>query len=342
MIVRTYNLFLDSQYANTRTPSNDTRELTFYLKKAIEPMHPDHRFQVRVNTAEIPFSFSQVNPTNNSFAVEFGTFALGNATIPPGNYDIISLLASVDLAINALLVANGFIATLTSTFDQNTGKATFKFVSNGTGLKLYFGTTIILTMIGFDPVINGAFVSINGSASPGSTTSSVKNVNVCPTTCIYISSRSFTQTRNYEALTTGFDITDVIGKIQLTTLPQTYLMYINYTGEFVEVNNKVITEVNLYLSTNLVDSLAMQDMRWSIHLVVEEVKSPSPESLLGPQRNLLGLTAEGKDQEKSAVIDDLLQKKQNLINELQTFKKTLSALRLANDGGNTGNVDGED
>ena len=323
MIVRTYNLFLDSQYANLRTPTNDTRELTFYLKKAIEPTHPDNRFRVRVNTAEIPFSFSQVNTSNNSFAVMFGTTSLGNAVIPPGNYDIISLLASVDLAINARLVANGFIATLTSTFDQNTGKATFTFVSNGTGLKLYFGTTIILAMIGFDPLVNGAFVSINGSAAPGATTPSVKNVNVCPTTCIYISSRSFTQARNYEALTNGMDITDVIGKIQLTTLPQTYLMYLNYTGEVVEVNNKQISEVNLYLSTNLVDSLVMSDMRWSIHLIVEEIKN---DDMVGPERNL-----EQMDQMKpreggnADAIKDLLQKKQNLINELQKFKETLSS-----------------
>jgi hypothetical protein len=82
----------------------------------------------------------------------------------------------------------------------------------------------------------------------------------------------------------------------------------------------------------------MSDMRWSIHLIVEEVKVNGEEK--GPERSLAAM-GEGQT-DKSAVIQDLLQKKQKLIEELQTFKKTLSALPLSDDGGDTGNVDGED
>lgn len=314
MIVRTYNLFLDSAFANVRVPTTDTRDLTFYLKKAIEPMNPSNRFRVRVNTAEIPFSFSQVNSSNNSFSVFFGTSVgaannLGTVVVPAGNYDILTLTGVLDKSINALIAASGSSATLVTTFDQSTGKCSFKFTSSGASLFLYFGTTILLNMIGFDQTINGAYITLPGSAA-GTTTNSVKNVNVCPTTCIYISSRSFTQARNYEALTNGMDITDVIGKIQLTTLPQTYLMYLNYTGEFVEVNNKSITEINLYLSTNLVDSLAMSDMRWSIHLVIEEIQGEKPDQMLSDFSN--------------DNLNALIQKKQDLVKQLKDYKELLT------------------
>lgn len=315
MIVRTFNIFLDSAFANTRTPVNDTSDLTFYLKKAIEPMDPSNRFRVRVNTAEIPFSFSQINSSNNAFSVFYGAANIGTVTVPAGNYDILTLTAFIDKAINDLLITYGSTAVLSTTFDQSTGKCSFKFIDSlSNSLFLYFGSTIVLSMIGFDPVVNGSYVTLPGSTS-GITTNSVKNVNVCPTTCLYISSRSFTQTRNYEALTTGMDITDVIGKIQLTTLPQTYLMYLNYTGEFVEINNKSITEVNLYLSTNLVDILPMSDMRWSIHLVIEEIEGPKDQQML---RDVVDENEGEKDE-----ISDLLQKKQELLSQLKVLRNVL-------------------
>lgn len=319
--VRTYNLFLDSAYANVRSPVTDTRDLTFYLRKAIEPIVPSNRFRVRVNTMELPFSFSQVNNTNNQVVIKYAQglseVTLGTITIDSGNYDIVTLLALFDLKVNALLAGK----TLVSTFDQSTGKSSLKFTDPLSGsLRFYFGSSIVLTMIGFDPVVNGTYVSIPGSSS-GTTTTSVKNVNVCPTTCVYVSSRSFTQTRNYEALTNGMDVTDVIGKVQLTTLPQTYLMYMNYTGEFVEVNNKSITEINLYLSTNLVDFLDMSDMRWSVHLVLEEV-GVDPSIVTVPAVSRLDeIPGETKDNIQDT--STLIQKKKDLENELEMYKNEL-------------------
>lgn len=320
-VVRTYNLFLDSAYANVRTPTTDTRDLTFYLRKAIEPIVPSNRFRVRVNTMELPFSFSQVNNSNNQVVVKYAQglseITLGTITIDAGNYDIITLLALFDLKVNALLAGK----TLVSSFDQSTGKSSLKFTDPLSGsLRFYFGTSIVLTMIGFDPVVNGAYVSIPGSGS-GTTTTSVKNVNVCPTTCVYISSRTFTQSRNYEALTTGMDITDVIGKIQLTTLPQTYLMYMNYTGEFVEINNKTITDINLYLSTNLVDFLDMSDMRWSIHLVLEEVGLDPSMTLPTMPSRIDEIPGEPTPDETK----NLMQKKKDLENELEMYKNELES-----------------
>lgn len=326
-VVKTYNFYLDSAYANVRTPVNDTRELTFYLKKAVTPKHPTNRFRIRVNTAEIPFSFQQVNSTNNSFAVEFGTTSIGNCVLPFGNYDILSLTVAIDNAVNQLLVAAGFIATLSTTFDQSTGKCTFRLISASSfSLKFYFGTSILLSMIGFDPLINGAFVTIAGAPTPGATTNSVKNVNVCPTTCIYLSSRSFTQIQNYEALTNGLDITDVIGKIQLTTLPQTYLMYMNYTGEFIEVNNKEVSEINLYLSTNLVDFLDMSDMRWSVHIVMEEIQGGESKSMLSDYDQTSDFTSPDNNNSRlnDGRLNDLVQKKQKLLDQLKQFKDSLT------------------
>lgn len=317
--VRTYNLFLDSAYANVRVPATDTRELTFYLRKAIEPVHNMNRFRVRVNTMELPFSFSQVNNTNNQVLVSYvqagNEVFIGTLVIAPGNYDILALIALFDVKVNALMINK----TLATTFDQSTGKCSFKFTDPFSGsLRFYFGSSILLTMIGFDPVVNGAYVSIVGSPV-GVVTASVKNVNVCPTTCVYISSRSFTQTRNYEALTNGMDVTDVIGKIQLTTLPQTYLMYTNYTGEFVEVNNKSITEINLYLSTNLVDSLDMSDMRWSIHLVVEEVGTDPQTGYVDTRIDQLPTPGETNTE----AIKTLIQKKKDLEKELEAYRTEL-------------------
>lgn len=336
-VVRTYNLFLDSQFANVRVPTLDTRDITFYLRKAIEPTNATNRFRVRVNTAEIPFSFSQVNATNNTFVVYLDSLNIGTITIDPGNYDILTLITQIQKAVIDLLTAIGSTATLAITFDQSTGKCAFTFTSAGQTLKFYFGTTILLSMIGFDPKINGAFVAIPGNAG-GLTTYSVKNVNVCPTTCVYISSRSFTQSQNYEALTNGLDVTDVIGKIQLSTLPQTYLMYLNYTGEFVEINNKSITEINLYLSTNLVDFLDMSDMRWSIQLIIEEVAGPNNGTVTRLDEIQPG------EPELPQALNDLIEKKQQLLEKLKKYRSALSnnSGALSNNSGSTGNVDGKD
>jgi hypothetical protein len=339
MAVRTYNFYLDSEFANTRSPATDTRDVTFYLKKPIQPIHPTNRFRLRVNSVELPFSFSQVNSSNNTMAIKYVVggveTSIGTITVPTGNYDIVSLAASIDAAINALASMSG--KKITTTFDQSTGRCTFVFTDPASGtLRYYWGTTILLQMIGFATT---AYVSIPATTGAAGLISN-KNVNVCPTTCVYLSSRSFSQNQNYEALTDGLTQTDVIGKIQLTTLPQTYLMYLNYSGEFIEVNNKSITDVNIYLSTNLVDSLDMNDMRWSIHIIIEEMGFDPVAAGAGAGHSIDSMTP----------VDSLLSRRDELIKALEklredpefdpNFDETFS--KLSNDGGSASDVNGQD
>jgi hypothetical protein len=319
-----------------RVPSTDTRDVTFYLKKPIMPVHPTNRFRLRVNSVELPFSFSQVNSSNNQMTVRYyqgvTETTLGVVTVAAGNYDIVALAAAIDAAVNALAGMAG--KKITTTFDQSTGRCNFSFTDPASGtLRYYWGTTILLQMIGF---ATATYVAIPATAAGVPGLVSNKNVNVCPTTCVYLSSRSFAQNQNYEALTDGLTQTDVIGKIQLTTLPQTYLMYINYSGEFIEVNNKSITDINIYLSTNLVDSLDMNDMRWSIHIIIEEMGHDPVAAGAGAGHTVDSLGAQP--------LDSLLSRRDELIKALEELRADpeFSGEFSSDDRGSAGDVNGQD
>jgi len=100
---------------------------------------------------------------------------------------------------------------------------------------------------------------------------SVQNVNVFQNPAIYVRSESLIQTQNVEALVgTQSELSDILAKIQVNVIPQTMIQWVNPTDLKLEITNKNIDEINLYLGSSTSYVLDLGNLDWAIRLTFEE------------------------------------------------------------------------
>ena len=138
-VLKNYNLFIDS---SQRDEGISPSYFSIILRKPIVKTNKSSYFRVRIPSLVIPFSFSQVNSTNQ---VLLYTFNLVNysLTVPTGNYNITDLLTEVQT-----LIQNQTSAKLLFTYNPSTSLSTFGFdVGNAITSSIsmsYTGSNIIL------------------------------------------------------------------------------------------------------------------------------------------------------------------------------------------------------
>ena len=89
-VIRSYNIFLDSiqrSFSDVGNPAS----YGIYLNQVISKISKNSVFRVKVFQACIPFSFTQINTTNNVLSYSFNATPF-TLTIPVGSYNIIALL----------------------------------------------------------------------------------------------------------------------------------------------------------------------------------------------------------------------------------------------------------
>ena len=311
-IINTYNIFIDS----SQRVSGTTDNFTIQLRKPLILTKPSNYFTCTIKDAEIPLVIQQVNTGNSTLKYQITRGASvknGQITLQNGNYNIINLLS----ALNTLLTSS--INTLTSyspnlqlTYNQSYLNVNFNVVgidSVATSIKLLFSQNLSLGyMFGFTADCVFSYSASNVSTS----VSSSQNVNVNPMSSLLIRSSFLNQSQNWESLIEKCVVSDVLAKIQIVSLPNTWLFLKN--GDLkITLTNKIIDNIDFYLSSNLDYGISLNGLNWSCSVVFNEVQVASPDYSLHQVVN--------PDDEKQ--INDLLQQKQDIINSLTKYKKKL-------------------
>jgi|688.fasta_scaffold310681_3 hypothetical protein len=313
-IISTYNVFLNSLNRTSGTSDN----FRMQLFRPIALKSPNNWFECRVGSVEIPYTFKLINSSNNVIDFQFtrGSTTTSTITIAPGNYNIIQLLDEIKLELVAKIQAlRSYTAPLEFTYDRSTGHATFSIVgtdSTATSITIINNSPVFMKCIG---MIN-TFTFSYATPSVRTNAESVQNVNVFQNPAIYVRSESLIQTQNIEALVgTTSELSDILAKIQVNVIPQTMIQWTNPTDLKLEITNKIIDEISLYLGSSTSYSLDLGNLDWAIRLTFEEHtdKALDEDIAINMSRSI------------DPYVQDLMTQREKVVNNLSQLKEKLSS-----------------
>lgn len=270
-IANTYNLFLSSANRTEGTPQN----FSVSLIKPITLTNPNNWLTVRVGSAEIPYVFKLINSNNNVVTYQLVRNAItynGSITIETGNYNILNLLSEFkSKLISSIQSLTGWDASsvFNFTYNRSNGKATFSMVgidSTATTLTILSASNVFYRCIGF---INGFSF---GYTNPSTRTDAVstQNVNVSQNTALYIRSESLTQTVNQENIVGVPEYSDILAKVQIGVQPQSIILWTNSTDLEIDITNKILDRINIYLGDSSLYEVDMGNLDWTLRLTINE------------------------------------------------------------------------
>ena len=316
-VINTYNIFLNSKQRDSGT----SNEFRINLLKPIGLTNPNNWFSVRIGSAEIPYIFQLINSSNatiNFTVIRGATLYDGNFTLQFGNYNILTLLDEFKAKLSAAIQAlTGYSPTLLFTYSRTTGKCTLDQIptntdTTGCAITIHNNSSVFMTCIGFVAAFTITF-----------TTSAVstQNVNVSQNNAVYIRSDSLIQTSNFESIVDKSNISDILAKIQVNTLPQTFIIWTNPSDLEVVINNRIIDSLSLYLSSSISYELSLQNLDWQCRMTIKEYTN-LPADAQGQtmvSRSSRALGQEGNSDETRA----LMTQRDSLIEELKKMKQKL-------------------
>lgn len=246
--IRNYTLYLNQSQADQINVANT--DTTWLLNNPIKLISANNRFKIRLISMTCPFTFKQVNSTNNVIQV-VTTSGTIDVTIPAGNYDINALATAFANEIKVGILLNyGVVVTIVPTYNSSTSFVTFSLTVAPPGYSIAVNynaqNQVILNMLGF----NGINFVVS-TASPNITSNVCVNVN--PAIEIQVRSRTLTQDSSMEALTSPSSTSNIIGNVQINTAQFGYITFYNSLNYWNSIGNRVIDNVNIYLTTVMGD-----------------------------------------------------------------------------------------
>jgi hypothetical protein len=281
------------------------------LFKPIILTSPNNFFTVRVGSVEIPYAFPLITNENNTITFSItrdGSTTNSNFTIDNGNYNILNLLDMISNALsNKIYTLIGVLLKFNFTYERVTGKATFSIVGSdsiSTSITINNNSPVFMTCIGFSAPFTFSYTSPSSSVNATST----QNVNVTQNVAVYVRSDGLSQTSNYENIVTISNMSNILAKVQLNTTPQSYILWTNPTDLEVEINNRVIDTIDLYLGTSTSYNLDLGNLNWSIRMTIhEKSRNGKDEQHLDRASNMTSL-------------NPVLAERQNIVNNLKNLK----------------------
>jgi hypothetical protein len=311
-VINTYNLFLDSgqrDTSSTGTPAS----YSLFLSKPISKTVKSSMFRVKIIQACIPFSFTEINNTNNLISYSFNGSPF-TFTIPVGSYNINSLL----LLIRQFLEAAHTIL-LDFTFNSSTNLATLAFTNANTGTKdidipTSGGNESVMRQLGFTNT-TVLFSCVGGLPSVIATSN--QSVNVSPSKNIYIRSNNLLQPNSQEAIVTKCRPSNILGIVPINVSFGNYINFYNTQTFGVDIGNETIDLIDVYLSdSNNSDVIVGLLLNWTITIQIEEVLVATEVSTEHILKSNISLN---NDQS----IKELEKVKQSTISDLETYKGQL-------------------
>lgn len=335
-IIKSYSLYLNTREANVGNSNN----CTFFLTTCpITLTNANNRFLISTPMIELPYSFSQVNTSNYNLPYTYTdtnggghTFTSTTMNIPIGNYNInqlqaqliTSLVANIQLNLpGSTLTANNFVFT----YLAQTGTTTMTMSSSGISytvtITLQFSKAYVLGIMNGFPQVNQTFGTNIILVSPN-------KVMVNPITSVYLRSDSLKFETNTEAVVALYANSDILAKIPVTTLPNSIIYYRNEYKAL--INNKEITNLNLYLSDNLSTAftLDMQGVNYGIMIQIDEVSIKRNNAYLDKVEVAPLEMPHSLLEERDQLVRELITKKEKLEKEILDAKEANQTAKEAN------------
>lgn len=316
-IIKTYSLYLNSRQATL----GDSNNCTFILNPALTLTNISNRFIITAEMVEIPYSFNQINNNYNTLYYSFtdGTGTVNsNIVFPEGNYNVNQLITTfISLLITDITIYRPAINLTTSNFNiyynPSTSKITFSIINKTLSITLNFSTNEILGICFGFPKTDQTFSNII-------ILNSINKVNVNPITSIYLRSENIKFSTSYEAVVQPYNISDIVAKIPVQTLPNSILYFRGDQKQM--INNLELSSINLYWSDNLSPSysLDLKGLNYGIYFTISEVQIKNNNSFLDKIDNKGVNVPNELYEEREKILLDLIKEKQKLENEINESK----------------------
>jgi hypothetical protein len=301
-VINKYHLYLES----TQRTSGTNEDANYILSRPLFKSNPFNHFEVSVVQANIPYSFFNITNQNGTYSsfqwyVARGltypstNYVVGSpsnprtATIPNGNYTILTLITALQTAIIGDLQTNYPTFPIPNwTWTYNRDTLTVNFLLTGTdnttttyyfmpssvahgGLAYNMGITSLLTF-GYDSTnVSQPINIINNVKTSGSYGQSA--INVAPITSIMIRSGTLKQNRSYEFIAITDDISDILVRVPIMTVGTTFIQYVNEGRIANRVKNEFIDSINLYLTDNRsYVPISLAGLSWMCVLEITEIE----------------------------------------------------------------------
>ena len=332
-IVTSHHLYINSNQRLTGTSD----AFTLGIKRPFKLTNNNNYFQVIIENAIIPHTIQQVNSNNNTvnliIMLDPSTlFYSGSITLIAGNYNILTLLNELLNEINPILTTLGRGQIFTITYSKSTGlisasfndksnQATFTLqFSQNLQLGLMFGCTGDLVCDASQP---STIIDIYGNYTSFFTGNQPVNVN--PITYICLRSGNWSQKQSFENIYAPDVDSNILCTIGIQVNPGCFIFH--KSSYPTKINDKIIDNVNIYLTDNLNNALSLNGLEWSLHIIVEEVQYEEikPDDLL---HNYIQPTqpidTQPLELEKQKVIAELMEAQRLLADEINKhFKNNL-------------------
>jgi len=293
-------------------------------------------FQIIVHSCNIPFSYYQLSTDIRSLVCVF-TDTTGNpktatVSLTAGNYTTVSVLSELSTQLISMAQVTsgaytGYTPILSFTYSTITSKSTFTMIgpanasikmnfSANTNLGIFFGLSA-------DTTISSVLTQI-------STKVAVAN----PVNYLLLRSGNLRQTQGHEYIVETDTFSDIIYRIPVGVQQNSWIQK-DQDGNPIWIANNNITNINLYLTTNLTYTpIDLQGLDWACSFsIIEKVIDDYEPVGTGLSTNYLSIT-QPEDQPTTAepAVDPelaTLQKQyQDEMAKLETYKKKLEDRQL--------------
>ena len=263
-VLRRFNLYISSSQRSEGTPSSFTIQLPNQL--VLNNLVPS-KFEVCIDRAQIPLSFSQFNDRAKSTQLQWSSGGYeGLAVIPFGNYDVKTLGLVVAQTVRSSVIAatNGAIQPVLS-FSYNLEQNRYRIGLSGAAsitfhTEEYSGLSKALGFADDWTLVQNQLVY------------STQDVCVSPSRSLYITSQTLVQDESYEALTSPFRLTSVLACIPIVHSPLLFLTHQPPRPVITRLANSVINDIQLTLRDEQSDQLYEFDLDWSCHISIAEIR----------------------------------------------------------------------
>lgn len=316
-IIEEYHLFFNSGQRVSGTNTN----CNFSLYQPIKLKNPNNSFFVRIGSAEIPFTFNPINSTNSRITFRYiraGVTTSFDIVIPQGTYNPTNFLSALQTQITfqtVFTIFNFMYSSITGYISltckaNDTTQTTLQITNCSDIVKGFLGiNTLPSDVFGYEPL--SQYIYLN----------SVKNVLFNPINSIYVRSENIRQQQNFESIVVKKDISDILAKVQISSQPNSFIIWVNYTDLNVKVSNKYFDIINLYLTNNLTyDDLNLNGLDFSLRLTIQEVGDMNiPKTV----EQIEQAQVTQKTNEIQQQTTELTSKRDDLINQLRQIKEEL-------------------
>jgi hypothetical protein len=277
MEINRYHVFVSTALRSNTSQSSSNFSVA--VNPPLIKQHPNHYFTAQIVSVEIPYTWNQVNSTNNVLQIVYQSITY-TINITPGNYTIYNLITELANKVNSVIPAHPW--TDSTTYNSTTGVITFGIkdvpsMSTNTYVVAYnfpanqflarmFGCLNNSSIVfGYGPISSVyQYINVNGST----------NINVNPVSSIYLRSSNLKQILNQENLVSGYahDPSDILCKLQVYTPPKTWIFYNGELGLSARISNPIIDQIAIYLSDNSSFDLNLNQNDWTFRITFVEYR----------------------------------------------------------------------